>query len=63
MNPADQTHNDYTITLTKAQAAAEDFWAETEDWRTTVEDIVEAALQRVSVLEMHKALASQPAIA
>lgn len=38
--------------------AGDELWMETTDWRTTVEEIVDTTLTRVSVLEMHKALAS-----
>lgn len=35
-------------------AKAEDLWAETDDWRAAVEDIVDAVLLRVSAIELSK---------
>lgn len=43
--------------------AGDELWVETTDWRTTVENIVDATLTRVSVLEMHKALAATEPVA
>lgn len=36
--------------------AGDDVWVETNDWRATVDAIVDATLTRVSILEMRKAL-------
>lgn len=35
-------------------ATAETLWGETEDWRRTVEDIVDTVLLRISAIELSK---------
>lgn len=39
---------------------SDDLWVETNDWRRTVEDIVDDTLTRVSIADLHRALSVEP---